>query len=131
LPRHEGKVGAGDEITLVARDPNVVPISEITRLYVAKKIQRWGRGFRTARLPSSGFAGKLEGILSRAAWKGEWLNAAALRLKVSLRSGAGRSSLLARWAHNTKVGATMLRRQGGRSTPGRGWLWGGFCYRLL
>jgi len=24
----------------------------------------------------------------------------------------------------------MLRRQGGGSTPGRGWLWGGFCYRL-
>jgi MOSC domain-containing protein YiiM len=33
----EGEVGAGDEITVVARDPNVVPVSEITRLYVARK----------------------------------------------------------------------------------------------
>ena len=33
----EGDVSAGDEIRLVARDPNRVPVSEITRLYVAKK----------------------------------------------------------------------------------------------
>lgn len=31
----EGEVGAGDEIQLLARDPNAVPVSEITRLYVA------------------------------------------------------------------------------------------------
>jgi MOSC domain-containing protein YiiM len=35
----EGEVGAGDEIEVIARDPNAVPVSEITRLYVAK---RWG-----------------------------------------------------------------------------------------
>jgi MOSC domain-containing protein YiiM len=33
----EGEVGAGDEMKALARDPNVVPISEITRLYVAKR----------------------------------------------------------------------------------------------
>jgi MOSC domain-containing protein YiiM len=33
----EGEVGAGDEIRLMARDPNGVPVSEITRLYIAKR----------------------------------------------------------------------------------------------
>lgn len=33
----EGEVGAGDEIRLLARDPNAVPISTITRLYIAKR----------------------------------------------------------------------------------------------
>jgi MOSC domain-containing protein YiiM len=33
----EGEVGAGDEMKLVARDPNAVPVSEITRLYIAKR----------------------------------------------------------------------------------------------
>lgn len=32
----EGEVGAGDGIQAIARDPNGVPVSEITRLYVAK-----------------------------------------------------------------------------------------------
>jgi len=32
----EGEVGAGDEIKPIARDPNAVPVSEITRLYIAK-----------------------------------------------------------------------------------------------
>jgi MOSC domain-containing protein YiiM len=32
----EGEVSAGDEITAIARDPNAVPVSEITRLYIAK-----------------------------------------------------------------------------------------------
>ena len=36
----EGEVGAADEITVIGRDPNAVPVSEITRLYVAK---RYGR----------------------------------------------------------------------------------------
>jgi MOSC domain-containing protein YiiM len=35
----EGEVGAGDEIKVISRDANAVPISEITRLYVLK---RWG-----------------------------------------------------------------------------------------
>ncbi|MDP9147659.1 MAG: MOSC domain-containing protein [Acidobacteriota bacterium] len=34
----EGAVSAGDEIRLILRDPNAVSISEITRLYVAKKL---------------------------------------------------------------------------------------------
>ncbi len=34
----EGEVGAGDEIRLLARDANAIPVSEITRLYVAKAI---------------------------------------------------------------------------------------------
>lgn len=33
----EGEVGAGDEITVLARDPNAVPVSEVTRLYIAKR----------------------------------------------------------------------------------------------
>jgi MOSC domain-containing protein YiiM len=33
----EGDVGAGDEFRLVARDPNRVSVSDIARLYVAKK----------------------------------------------------------------------------------------------
>jgi MOSC domain-containing protein YiiM len=33
----EGQVAAGDEIKLLARDPYAVPVSEITRLYVAKR----------------------------------------------------------------------------------------------
>ena len=32
----EGEVGNGDEITEISRDANAVPVSEITRLYVAK-----------------------------------------------------------------------------------------------
>jgi MOSC domain-containing protein YiiM len=33
----EGQVGVDDEIKPLARDPNAVPVSEITRLYVAKR----------------------------------------------------------------------------------------------
>ena len=33
----EGEVGASDEMSLLAQDPNAVPVSEITRLYVAKR----------------------------------------------------------------------------------------------
>src|ERR1700730_12181035 len=33
----EGEVGAGDEIKVTARDPNAVPVSEMTRLYIAKR----------------------------------------------------------------------------------------------
>jgi MOSC domain-containing protein YiiM len=33
----EGEVAAGDEIKRIARDPNAVPVSEITRLYIAKR----------------------------------------------------------------------------------------------
>lgn len=35
--RREGEVGAGDEIEVIARDANAVSVSEITRLYVAKR----------------------------------------------------------------------------------------------
>jgi MOSC domain-containing protein YiiM len=33
----EGEVGAGDDIKVIARDPNGVPVSEVTRLYIAKR----------------------------------------------------------------------------------------------
>lgn len=33
----EGEVGAGDEIKVISRDANTVPVSEITRLYIAKR----------------------------------------------------------------------------------------------
>ena len=54
----EGEVGAGDEMEVIARDPNAAPVSEITRLYVAR---RYGdddvisvrRALRVAALPES------------------------------------------------------------------------------
>ena len=33
----EGEVGAGDEMKMIAREANAVPVSEITRLYVVKR----------------------------------------------------------------------------------------------
>lgn len=33
----EGEVGAGDELTMLSHDPDSVPVSEITRLYVTKE----------------------------------------------------------------------------------------------
>jgi MOSC domain-containing protein YiiM len=54
----EGEVGAGDEMTAIAQDPNSVPVSEITRLYVAKRYAdadvNWvQRALRVAALPES------------------------------------------------------------------------------
>ncbi len=66
----EGEVGAGDEIKALARDPDGVPVSEITRLYAEK---RYGdsdaasarRALRVAALPESWkeyFRGRLERV---------------------------------------------------------------------
>jgi MOSC domain-containing protein YiiM len=54
----EGEVGAGDEISRIAQDPNRVPVSEITRLYVEKRFGdadvSWvQRALRVAALPES------------------------------------------------------------------------------
>jgi MOSC domain-containing protein YiiM len=54
----EGEVGAGDEVTLISKDPNAVPVSEITRLYLAKKYEKddiasLQRALRVAALPES------------------------------------------------------------------------------
>jgi MOSC domain-containing protein YiiM len=54
----EGEVGAGDEIKVVARDPNAVPVTEITRLYIAKRygddeLASVRRALRVAALPES------------------------------------------------------------------------------
>jgi MOSC domain-containing protein YiiM len=54
----EGEVGAGDEIKAIAREPNAVPVSEITRLYVAKRyeekdVMSLRRALRVAALPES------------------------------------------------------------------------------
>ena len=54
----EGEVGAGDEIALIARDPDAVPVSEITRLYLAKQyggddVASVRRALRVAALPES------------------------------------------------------------------------------
>jgi MOSC domain-containing protein YiiM len=35
----EGDVGAGDEVVLLGLDPNSIPVSEITRLYIAKEYE--------------------------------------------------------------------------------------------
>jgi MOSC domain-containing protein YiiM len=52
----EGDVGAGDQIKVIARDPNAVPVSEVTRLYVAKRyddddVASLRRALRVAALP--------------------------------------------------------------------------------
>jgi MOSC domain-containing protein YiiM len=54
----EGEVGAGDEIKLLARDPQAVPISEITRLYIAKEfssadVASLQKALQVAALPES------------------------------------------------------------------------------
>jgi len=54
----EGEVGAGDEIKVIGRDPNGVPVSEITRLYIAKRygdedVNSVRRALRVAALPES------------------------------------------------------------------------------
>src|SRR5271169_3184023 len=36
----EGEVGAGDEIKRISLDPNSVPVSEITRLYITKRFDK-------------------------------------------------------------------------------------------
>lgn len=54
----EGEVGAGDEIKVIAQDPNTVSVSEITRLYIAKRygddeVNSAGRALRVTALPES------------------------------------------------------------------------------
>lgn len=54
----EGEVGAGDDIAPIGRDPNGVPVSEITRLYIAKRFAKddiisLHRALRVAALPDS------------------------------------------------------------------------------
>jgi MOSC domain-containing protein YiiM len=54
----EGEVGAGDEIQPIAQDPNAVPVSEITRLYIAKRfshedVASLRRALLVAALPAS------------------------------------------------------------------------------
>ena len=54
----EGEVAAGDEIKVVSREGNAVPVSEITRLYVAKRydandVESLRRALQVAALPDS------------------------------------------------------------------------------
>ena len=54
----EGEVGAGDEIKVISRDDNAVPVSEITRLYIAKRyddddVASVRRALRVGALPES------------------------------------------------------------------------------
>jgi len=54
----EGEVAAGDEIKEIARDPNTVPVSEITRLYITKRygdddLASVQRALRVSALPES------------------------------------------------------------------------------
>jgi MOSC domain-containing protein YiiM len=54
----EGEVGAGDEMRVISRDPNSVPVSEITRLYAEKRFSdadvSWvRRALAVAALPES------------------------------------------------------------------------------
>jgi len=64
----EGDVGAGDEIKVISRDENAVPVSEITRLYIAKRydgedVKSLRRALQVAALPESWkeyFRGRLD-----------------------------------------------------------------------
>jgi MOSC domain-containing protein YiiM len=64
----EGEVGADDEMKVIARDSNAVPVSEITRLYAEKRygdsdVTSVQRALRVAALPESWkehFRGRLE-----------------------------------------------------------------------
>ena len=54
----EGEVGAGDGIEVASRDGNAVPVSEITRLYIAKRyaqddVKSLRRALQVAALPES------------------------------------------------------------------------------
>ena len=54
----EGEVGNGDEIRAIARDPNGVPVSEITRLYAEKRysdsdLDSLRRALQVAALPDA------------------------------------------------------------------------------
>jgi MOSC domain-containing protein YiiM len=54
----EGEVGAGDEIKVIDKDPNAVPVPEITRLYIAKRygddeVASVRRALQVAILPES------------------------------------------------------------------------------
>ena len=54
----EGEVGAGDEIKVISRDANAVGVSEITRLYVAKRyeekdVNSLRRALKVTALPES------------------------------------------------------------------------------
>jgi MOSC domain-containing protein YiiM len=56
--RREGEVGAGDELKLISRDENAVPVSAITHLYIAKRygdadVALSRRALRVAALPES------------------------------------------------------------------------------
>ena len=56
--RREGEVAAGDEIKQIAQDPNAVPVSEITRLYITKRFNEEDaaslrRALQVAALPES------------------------------------------------------------------------------
>jgi MOSC domain-containing protein YiiM len=69
----EGEVGAGDEMNVIGRDPNGVPVSEITRLYAEKNQTEadavWmQRALKVEALPEGWkqyFREQLENILSR------------------------------------------------------------------
>ena len=62
----EGSVGAGDDIALVARDPNGIPVSDITRLYVSR-VRRCRRRDDRACPADRGAAGQLERSPARSA----------------------------------------------------------------
>jgi MOSC domain-containing protein YiiM len=54
----EGEVGVGDEIKVMGRDPNGIPVSDVTRLYIAKRydeddITSIRRALQVAALPES------------------------------------------------------------------------------
>ena len=58
----EGDVGAGDGVSVTSRDEHRVAISDITRLYVAKRYRRRGRRGCAPRARGGGVARRLEDV---------------------------------------------------------------------
>src|ERR1700730_11003047 len=70
----EGDVGAGDEIKVIVRDPNRVPVSEVTRLYIAKsyghdEVSSIQRASRVKALPES-WKAYFQQRLQEGGWRG-------------------------------------------------------------
>jgi MOSC domain-containing protein YiiM len=69
----EGEVCAGDEIRVIARHPNRVPVSEVTRLYIAKsygheEVSSIQRASRVKALPES-WKAYLQQRLQEVGWR--------------------------------------------------------------
>ncbi len=109
----EGEVGAGDEMRLISRDPNIVPVAEITRLYAEKRysnddvawVQRtlrvaalpesWKEYFRDrlAQIPTSGYKVEIASNSSRDSRKSSAITCWLLSTRRALTTERNRASV--------------------------------------